>query len=578
MYTNYTDEKNAQILISLLKHNGIKNIIVSPGNTNISLVRSLQNDSFFRMFSAVDERSAAYMACGLAEETGEPVVLSCTGATASRNYFPGLTEAYYRKLPILAVTSSQISSRIGQNFAQVTDRNSITADVVKKSYLVQVVKDEIDFKASEIKINDAILELLRADSGPIHINLETTLSQNFEIETLPRVKKIQRVFANSIFPDLPRGKIGIVIGSHKRFDTELTKTIDKFCRENNAVVFTDHTSGYKGEFRIQHSLASTQTFSDFDMKPDLTIQLGEISGDYSLPNVIGEDLWRVNLDGKIKDQFGKLSKVFEMQEEVFFQHYINADYVENTYHKYCFDYLEKIKKHIPELPFSNIWVAQKMHNLLPKNSSLHLGILNSLRAWNFFDIRDDINASSNVGGFGIDGILSTIIGSSFANSEKLFFGVIGDLAFFYDLNALGNKHVSKNVRILLINNGTGQEFRNYDSLGGKIGDTTNEFIAGGGHFGNKSKLLVKNYCENLGFEYISASNKDDFNLVYEKFISPEITDAPIVFEVFTDESEESEALNMIHTIDISESFKKKQSLKKIIGYNNIEAIKKLLNK
>lgn len=114
MNTHYTDEVNTQIVISLLKEHKIKKVIASPGATNIRLVASMQQDDFFEMYSVVDERSAAYIACGMAEESGEPVVLTCTGATASRNYIPGLTEAFYRKLPIVAITSTQHYGRVGQ--------------------------------------------------------------------------------------------------------------------------------------------------------------------------------------------------------------------------------------------------------------------------------------------------------------------------------------------------------------------------------------------------------------------------------------------------------------------------------
>ena len=93
MNDKYTAERNIQILIYLLKSHGIRRVIASPGATDVSLVASLQHDSFFEMYSCVDERSAAYMACGIAAETGEPVVITCTGATSSRNYMPGLTEA-----------------------------------------------------------------------------------------------------------------------------------------------------------------------------------------------------------------------------------------------------------------------------------------------------------------------------------------------------------------------------------------------------------------------------------------------------------------------------------------------------
>jgi len=145
MNTYYTDEKNVQILIALLKGHGIKRIIASPGATNVSFLRSVQNDSFFVIYSSVDERSAAYIACGLAAESGEAVVLSCTGATASRNYMPGLTEAFYRKLPILAVTSTQEIDKIGHLIPQVIDRSITPNDVVRLSVQIPLVNDNDDW-------------------------------------------------------------------------------------------------------------------------------------------------------------------------------------------------------------------------------------------------------------------------------------------------------------------------------------------------------------------------------------------------------------------------------------------------
>ena len=124
-----SNERSVQLLISLLKQHNIKRVVASPGATNITFVGSLQNDAFFEIYSCVDERSAAYMACGLAAETGEPVVLSCTGATASRNYVPALTEAFYRKLPVLAVTSTQDLIKVGHMVPQVIDRSVIQNDI-----------------------------------------------------------------------------------------------------------------------------------------------------------------------------------------------------------------------------------------------------------------------------------------------------------------------------------------------------------------------------------------------------------------------------------------------------------------
>ena len=169
----YSDEKNVQILISLMKQHGIKKVVVSPGSTNVTFVGSIQQDPYFEMYSCVDERSAAYMAVGLAAESGEAVALSCTGATASRNYFSALTEAYYRKIPILAITSTQDESYIGNLRPQVLDRSQQPNDIVKISQHLQNIKDEQDVWDVTLKANRAILELNHHGKGPVHINLST---------------------------------------------------------------------------------------------------------------------------------------------------------------------------------------------------------------------------------------------------------------------------------------------------------------------------------------------------------------------------------------------------------------------
>ena len=173
MNSHYTTERNVQILISVLKANNIKNVVASPGTTNICFIASIQQDPFFNIYSAPDERSAGYIACGMAAETGEPVVISCTGATASRNYMPALTEAYYRKLPILAITSSRRSSKIGHNYDQVTDRTQLPKDIAKLSVQMPVVLDTDNEWAVNIAANKAVLELNHRGKGPVHINLET---------------------------------------------------------------------------------------------------------------------------------------------------------------------------------------------------------------------------------------------------------------------------------------------------------------------------------------------------------------------------------------------------------------------
>lgn len=223
MNTHYTVEKHVQILIALLKANNIRKIIASPGTTNITFVASVQSDKYFEMYSAADERSAAYIACGLAAESGEPVVLSCTGATASRNYYPGLTEAYYRHLPILAVTASQVLSHTGGYFPQFVDRSVVAKDVVKHSVAIEPIDCSDDEWKVTNQINNALLELFRNGGGPVHINCVTRYSKDFSVAELPNVRIIKRYLPKDELPKIPSGKIGIYVGSHPKWKDELTE-------------------------------------------------------------------------------------------------------------------------------------------------------------------------------------------------------------------------------------------------------------------------------------------------------------------------------------------------------------------
>lgn len=571
----YTDERNTQILIYLMKQHNVKKVIVSPGATNISLVASMQNDPYFELYSCVDERSAAYMACGLAAESGEPVALSCTGATASRNYVPGLTEAFYRKLPILVITSSQHEGRIGQHFPQMLDRTVQFNDIVKKSVHARIVHSKEDEWACSVAINDALLELRHSDGGPVHINLETNFSDNYNCEQIESVPVIHRIEEGQKFPDLCGNRIAVFVGNHEKWSRQLTEAVDNFCESNNAFVICDHTSKYVGKYGVMLSLITNNGRA---IEQDIVIHIGEISGAYI--GIKCKEVWRVSLDGIVRDTFKKLRYVFEMREEKFFENYCGAKRGMLNYQEHKNLYKNIIAK-VPELPFSNVWIAKNTIKLLPKGSVLHLGILNSLRSWNFFEKDDSILGYSNTGGFGIDGDISSLVGAALANSSKLYFIVVGDLAFFYDMNVLGNRHVGTNIRILLINNGKGTEFKMYNhraAVAAEAGKDIDLYVAASGHFGQQSHSLVKHYAEDLGFKYMSASNKKEYFENLSKFVDPIIGDKPILFEIFTNSQDESDALRIMNNLDVSATQTTKNIVKGILGKSGTETVKKLLGR
>lgn len=585
----YTSEQNILLLIALLKKYNIRKVVASPGATNVTFVSSIQQDSFFEMYSCVDERSAGYMAVGLCEESSEPVLLSCTGATASRNYLPALTEAYYRKLPLIACTSAQDFHNIGHLIAQVINRNNPPSDVVLKSVNISSINNESDRWFAEIKLNDVLEELFRRGGGPIHINLETKYSLDYSAKELPKVRKISRITnLTKDLPQLPQGKIGVFVGSHKKWTSEESFALENFAISNNAIVFVDHTSNYHGKNALNYSIKGSQEVHHNEPSFDVIIHIGEVSGDYYTMRLMKntKQVWRVNPDGEMRDTFKKLSFVFEMTEQEFFERYSsNTDLSSqnlpaNSFYEECMAEKNRLLSLIPDLPFSNIYIAQVLADKIPQNSVLHLGILNSLRAWNLFDLPKSVNVFSNVGGFGIDGCLSSMIGTSLVNKDRLYFGVFGDLATFYDLNVLANRHLGSNLRIMLINNGLGQEFKNYNHPGARFKEKTDDFIAAKGHNGKQSHLLMKHFTEDLGFEYLSANNKEEFSIAYPKFLNNRIGDKPLFFEVFTNSEEENEALYLIKHIEQPTDKEKitntiKQTLKNTVGDKLINKIKKL---
>lgn len=566
--------KNIEMITSLLKEHQINNLIISPGGTNIPLVKAVQNDKFFNCYSIVDERSAAYFAIGIYLQTGKPVVLICTSAQATRNYIPGLTEAFYKKVPILAITMEKHPRFKYQEYMQAPDQTSLPKDSVKKSIELPFIRDINDIYHSRRLINEAILELKNNEYGPVQLCVPWL---DFKIaEIIPKDNIIKRFSVNEISKfDLKDKKILLIIGEHRPFDNEEKKAIDFFCENTNSVIYTNHLSNFSNDYSINGNLLlSTINESTFEkIKPDIIITIGGQTGDYPLYLRFSKteysdiENWKISLDGNIVDTYDKLKYVFKGEIKDFFLNVKNA-IINHTYYKLWKDEIDRLNTDV-SVPFSNVSIAKYLHNKLPKDSIIQFSILNSLRVWNLFDLNPNIECYSNVGAFGIDGGMSTLIGQSVI-TDKLSLMIIGDLAFYYDMNSLGIRHIKNNLRILIINNNGGIEFK----LNGENNKETNKFIAAAGHY-KKSK----GWAEDCGFKYISARNMEEFKNISEEFLAE--SNKPIVLEAFISDLDESVAYRTL--IDANKILTKKEkikrnlkaSVKKIIGEENLNKIRRL---
>jgi 2-succinyl-5-enolpyruvyl-6-hydroxy-3-cyclohexene-1-carboxylate synthase len=131
--------------------------------------------------------------------------------------------------------------------------------------------------------------------------------------------------------------------------------------------------------------------------------------------------------------------------------------------------------------------------------------------------------------------MSTFLGQS-VMTDELCFMFIGDLSFFYDMNSLGIRYIGNNVRIVLINNNGGIEFK----LGGSSekNASIDRYIAAAGHFKGAEGWALTN-----GFEYHSVKTVEDFLQIKERLI--EKSDCPILVEVVTSDINESDAYSAI---------------------------------
>ena len=435
-----------------------------------------------------------------------------------------------------------------------------------------------------MKINDVLLETRRNGGGPVHINLTTSYSLDFSVQKLPKERMIRRFYRNSVLPIIPDGNIVIFVGAHSVWSEKLQNTVDSFCERYNAVVLYDQTSNYSGKYGVPCGMFNITGFPDFKVK--LLIHIGNISATWP---VNAQEIWRVNIDGEIRDTYQHLTCVFEMNEDCFFEAYHDKSSEQNVtqYEKWYKEYQvlkEELQSKDRDMKYSSLWIAQNMHCKMPVHSVIHFGILNSLRCWNCFELDQSIHGYSNTGGFGIDGGVSSLIGASLAFPEKIYYGIFGDLAFFYDMNSLGNRHISKNVRIMVVNNGLGGEFKN--SLGNVqkagLGDFANDYISAYGHYGKESRSLLKHYAQDLGFQYFAASNKEEFFKVMDEFVTSENRDKPMLFEVFMDDYEDVSAIDLLQNIGTT-SFDKqnilsktKKAAKNLIGRSTLTKIQKTI--
>ena len=356
------------------------------------------------------------------------------------------------------------------------------------------------------------------------------------------------------------------------------KTLKKFFERYNCTISLDYMSNLDIEEGINTTVCMDGRYiipkKVKELLPDIVISFGG-----QIFSSIKEELqlfegkfehWLIQEDGRVIDAYKSLTDIFECKPEYFFDkcnEMTEGMVNDRIYFSEFKEYADNIK--IPEFPWSHVYAIKEVVEKIPSNSVLHLSINDSIRITNFFKLNSGIKVYANIGTHGIDGCLSSFLGQAAATDRPSYL-VIGDLAFFYDMNALGIRHIKKNVRIILINNGGGAEFKIMTDAW-KEDVHVADFISANGHNGS-----AKGWAENCGFIYFSATDESSFEKCKVNLISR--SDKPIILEVFTYVDNEKKANDLILASNriSSKTDNIKALIKNVLGEKGTDVLKKII--
>lgn len=555
-----SNKKNAQILIEQCYNYGIRNVVISPGSRNAPLILSFAGNSEFTCYSIADERSAGFYALGMARELKQAVAIICTSGTAVLNYAPALAEAYYQEIPIIAITADRPNMWIDQEDGQTIRQKNIFANYVKHSLSVPL---ETENNSKEVKenIQQAIKIALDTVKAPVHINLPFD-EPLYKTENYMFVKKNVRVDTKKLNVDYgflnkawnKSEKIMIVAGTMPN-DENVNAQIKLLIEQKNVWVVATSTSNLKHK-QITDSpelfFNNVSSEQEKELKADLLITIGGIVLSKALKQFLRKHKPKQHID--IDLNIKKIDTYLSLTHKIIAPclpvlSYINQcqESKNAVYKNKAIGLNSEIKKcfynKIKNITYCDLSIYHNFFNTVNSNINLHLANSTPIRYAELFDIKNNIVYYGNRGTSGIDGCTSTAAGAAIV-SKKTNVLITGDISFFYDSNALWNRHVPKNLKIILINNGGGNIFRILE------GSSKSEHIA---FFETEHNYKAQKLCEAFNVNYMKATDNKTFN---EKLKIMLNEDKCTVLEVFTP------------AIKSAETYKDVMILRKIRDWSN----------
>ncbi len=564
----YSSIPLAQSIVKHCEANGIKNIVLSPGSRNAPLIIGFSENPFFKCFSIVDERCAAFFALGIAQNLKEPVAVVCTSGSALLNYYPAIAEAFYSDIPLIVISADRPTYKIdvgdGQTIRQdnVFDRHiaysaNLKQDVSHAPERIGIYAPEwisgitVETAQSDIQnYNDDELNkafnLANSSNSPVHINapFEEPLyeTKNQEEVSLVVIKGSDEILPEYDFKNIQEAwkkakKKMILVGVNKPNEID-QNLLNMLAEDPSVIVFTETTSNlHHPNFfpSIDSIIAPIEKSGDKGsqfkkLQPEILLTFGGLIVSKKVKAFLRAfkpiKHWHVN-EKKAFNTFFALSDHYKLPINHFLSRLLpKSGKTKSLYFDYWntvkLNYQSKRKEYLKNISFSDLKAFDILLRYIPDNYQLQLANSSTVRYVQLFNINRSLEVFCNRGTSGIDGSTSTAIGASVYNKTPTVL-ITGDLSFFYDSNGLWNNYIKNSFRIVLINNSGGGIFRILP--GNKKGPEFENY------FETAHNLNAKGLCEMNGLEYCLAADEATLEKEFKEFY--EVSDRPKLIEINT---------------------------------------------
>lgn len=532
---------------------GLKYVVCSPGSRNAPLSIAFNQHPEIECVVIPDERSAAFYALGMAQQTNKLVGVCCTSGSAALNYYPAIAEAYYQQIPLIVFTADRPKAWVDQGDGQTIVQHEVFKNHIRFSTTISENnwdKEHVWFVKRQI--SEAFYHANGIVKGPIHINLPFSepLYQQVEIEETNENLPITVLESNEQLSD---NQFSILKKSWSKYSKKMIlcgqmlpneglENVLKFLSDDPSVlILVENTSNLIHPHFVHCIDRTLQGIKEDELdnfSPDLLIILGGAIVSKKIKAYLRKyspkEIWKIGADFPFMDTYQNLTYSLNVDATFFVKELIKVEFSSNANYRNKWKQIDYINKDKAldfiekQDAFTDLIANHIILDYLPENSILHLGNSSVVRYAQLFDPVRTITTYCNRGTSGIDGSTSTAGGAAYIQKDKCNTLITGDISFFYDSNALFNRLDLANLRIFLINNDGGGIFKIIP--GPDTTDELNDFFVY--NHGYSAEFI----CKAFGVNYFQANNISDIENQIEEFFAFSSNSKPKLMEIFTDSS------------------------------------------